>query len=108
MVQVLKCSLDGCLTKNKMVILVNHKDTKDTNNTKASCIFVPLCLRGLRPYFLRTATSKNTQPKMKNNPPNGVIGYTNEGTVLFIALNEESKYSEPEKNTMPAIKEKPA
>ena len=78
MVQLMKCSLEARLKKN------------------------------LNIYFFNTATSKSTHPKMKNSPPNGVIGYTNEGTALFIALKEESKYSEPEKNTIPAIKEKPA
>jgi hypothetical protein len=32
----------------------------------------------------------------------------NVGTTLFIALNDESKYSEPEKQTMPPMKKKPA
>ena len=53
------------------------------------------------------ATSNNIHPTMNIKPPIGVIIPMPDTPTLFMAFNEDKRYKEPEKSTIPSTKKAP-
>ena len=58
-------------------------------------------------YLRITATSNKIQPTRNIKPPMGVKMPIPETPTLFIAFNEDNKYKDPEKSTIPNTKKAP-
>lgn len=55
--------------------------------------------------FFTAENANSSQPDMKNKPPIGVMGPSQRKLFSPISGAVESKYKEPEKSTIPAIKQ---
>src|SRR5690349_20792007 len=79
----------------KIMIGLKNKLGKNAYKGKIAC------------YLRITATSNKIQPTRNIKPPMGVKMPIPETPTLFIAFNEDNKYKDPEKSTIPNTKKAP-